>query len=469
MSSYAIMTNVGRNKEAAALANGTSLSITEIAWGDGDRSPGGGEAALLNEVGRKLVQGTGLVPDALNTAFFEILLDVEEGPFVIREAGLFDEDGDLIAVAKYDPPVNKPKDTVTALIRINVVFSDLENLILKVQSTDAYVPVERRVGAGNGLIGGGDLSGDRVLAVAFATKADAEAGTSETKVMSPKRVAEWLKKVTGLGDLANFYHGEKANPALRMGSASATNFDGVTFDEGTDTFIMKADADKAGDDPGRSVLRAHKVRIASTGDVSAESTLHGLEIGDFAGGNGVKFDANEMLSRVGDKDVSIFYQNILQTGDIISGHYSTDDVPDSWLIGENFRGDTSVSLDEITGYCHLIGRLAFVSVILRFSGFSIPASSDAPILTRFKLDELGKAAGWFEELTGSNIGMASGQLQGVDWDSPWVPMYCSASSKTGTYPNTLYLSVADTQDIPVQSSDATELHVRATVLVSVGD
>jgi phage-related tail fiber protein len=195
MSSYAIMTNVGRNKEAAALANGTSLSVTEIAWGDGDRVPGGGETALLNEAGRKQVQGNGLVPETLNTAFFEILLDANEGPFIIREAGLFDVDGDLIALAKYDPPVNKPKDTVTALVRINVVFSDLENLILSVQSTDAYVPVERNLGTGAGLLGGGDLSEDRALTVDFASEAEAVAGARTDKVMSPALVAAIMANV----------------------------------------------------------------------------------------------------------------------------------------------------------------------------------------------------------------------------------------------------------------------------------
>ncbi|KIC42242.1 hypothetical protein RA27_02310 [Ruegeria sp. ANG-R] len=179
------MTLVGRNKEAAALANGTPLTITEIAWGDGDNVPNGGETELINELGRKGIQGSGSVPEALNTAFFEILLDVEEGPFVIREAGLFDSDGDLIAICYYDPPVNKPKDTVSALMRIHVVFSDLQNLILQVVGTDAYVPVERLISAGSGLLGGGDMGDDRSLAVDFASVAEARAGAISNKSISP--------------------------------------------------------------------------------------------------------------------------------------------------------------------------------------------------------------------------------------------------------------------------------------------
>lgn len=196
MSSYGIMTNVGRNKEAAALANSTPLSITEIAWGDGERSPGGGETALLNEQGRKAVQGTGLVQGNQNSAYFEVQLTAAEGPFTIREAGLFDADGDMIAIVQYDPPVNKPQGSVAALLRINIVFSDLQNLNLNIQGIDAYAPADRAINAGAGLSGGGDLAADRTISVDFATTAEVLAGTVENKSVTPKTLNE---KFTGSG------------------------------------------------------------------------------------------------------------------------------------------------------------------------------------------------------------------------------------------------------------------------------
>jgi len=52
------------------------------------------------------------------------------------------------------------------------------------------VPVERTIIAGDGLIGGGDLSADRTLEIDFATKSEAEAGVNNKKVMTPLRVAE---------------------------------------------------------------------------------------------------------------------------------------------------------------------------------------------------------------------------------------------------------------------------------------
>ncbi len=192
--SYAILTNTGRQKEAIALANGTPLVLTEIAWGDGDYAPSGAEAALQNEVGRKPINGTGNVENALNTAFFEIILDVAEGPYVIREAGLFDEDGDLFAIVKYDPPINKPADSVSALLRITIAFSNLENLILQVQSVDAYASSDRKVIAGTGLLGGGDLTSDRTFETDFATLAEALAGQLTTKSITPATLAAALGK-----------------------------------------------------------------------------------------------------------------------------------------------------------------------------------------------------------------------------------------------------------------------------------
>jgi phage-related tail fiber protein len=158
-----MLTNVGRNKEAAALASGAGFDITDLAWGDGSRIPSGGEVALENELGRKSVDGRGVMAGSPNTAFFEILIAQEEGPFVIREVGLFDVDGDMIAVAYYDPVVNKPSGSVSVHLRINVVFSDLENLVIRIDSASSFVPAERQILTGNGLKGDGDLSADRMI------------------------------------------------------------------------------------------------------------------------------------------------------------------------------------------------------------------------------------------------------------------------------------------------------------------
>ncbi|PHR19304.1 MAG: hypothetical protein COA37_17905 [Hoeflea sp.] len=173
MPTYSILTTTGKNKEAAALAAGEPLTIAEIAFGDGDYAPTGGETELVNEIDRRGVQASGTVGGAPNTAFFQILLEAEDGPYIIHEAGLIDDDGDLIAIVKYDPPINKPVpasgQTVEALLRLHVVFSDLENLVLRIETINAFVAAERAINTSDGIGGGGDLAEDRTHKLAVQT------------------------------------------------------------------------------------------------------------------------------------------------------------------------------------------------------------------------------------------------------------------------------------------------------------
>lgn len=144
--SFALMTNLGRAKEAAALANGTAIVITHIAIGDSATVPSGGETALYNEVARKAISGHGTVVGAANTAYFDIFLAAADGPYTIREAGLYDSAGDLIAIARYDPPISKPVpssgQTVEGTVRLQVAFSNIANVTIVVDPSFT-VPLQR--------------------------------------------------------------------------------------------------------------------------------------------------------------------------------------------------------------------------------------------------------------------------------------------------------------------------------------
>ncbi|MCG3266116.1 phage tail protein [Yoonia sp. I 8.24] len=303
MASYAMLTNVGRNKEAAALANGTALAISALAWGDGDRIPGGGETALESETGRKAVTRRGLTDGSPDTAFFEVLLAESEGPYVIREAGLFDDDGDMIAIARYDPAVNKPLDTVSAILRINVLFSDLENLVIQIDNATTYVPGEREITAGDGLTGGGDLSEDRTLAVTFATEAEALAGASSVKVMSPALVEAVVSQA-----IANLVNG--APGALDTLNEIATEL------AGNDSAISGILTSLASKLPG--------VDLATNG---------GTSIG------------------VSDDGLSVIARPLAQTGSIIE--YSGD-IDDPALEGGFYRVTGAATGDKPTGAFNMI-------------------------------------------------------------------------------------------------------------------
>lgn len=122
MSYYTLLTDIGRAKIAQMLA-GEQLSITEIAVGDGDYSPNGTETELLNEVYRSAVNT--LNEDEGNPYWYvaKLVLPSDAGGFWIREAGVFDSDGDMIAICKY-PPTYKPDLTSGASkgLTLSIVF-----------------------------------------------------------------------------------------------------------------------------------------------------------------------------------------------------------------------------------------------------------------------------------------------------------------------------------------------------------
>lgn len=134
--SFALMTNLGRAKEAAAFASATTVDITHIAIGDGATVPSGGETALYNQLALKTISGSGTVIGSDNVAYFDCFLEATEGPYTIREAGLYDVDGDLIAIAHYDPPINKPVpasgQTVEGTVRLEVAFSNVANITISI-------------------------------------------------------------------------------------------------------------------------------------------------------------------------------------------------------------------------------------------------------------------------------------------------------------------------------------------------
>lgn len=145
-STFALLTTTGRAKEALALASGEPLVISAIAIGDGTTVPSGGEKKLYHEIARKTVSGHGLVAGTTNTAYFDIHLAATDGPYTIREAGLYDAAGDLVAIACYDPPINKPTpesgQTVEGDVRLQIAFANAENVIVQVDAS-SQVPLQR--------------------------------------------------------------------------------------------------------------------------------------------------------------------------------------------------------------------------------------------------------------------------------------------------------------------------------------
>lgn len=135
---YAIVTNIGAAKIANAVSLGTKLNITHMAVGDGGGAlptPDASQTKLVNEVRRAALNS--LTVDAANGSqiIAEQVIPENEGGFWVREMGLFDADGSLIAVSN-TPETYKPQlqqgSGRTQRLRMTIIVSSTEAVTLKV-------------------------------------------------------------------------------------------------------------------------------------------------------------------------------------------------------------------------------------------------------------------------------------------------------------------------------------------------
>ncbi|WP_418156963.1 phage tail protein [Pantoea agglomerans] len=107
---FALLTNQGAAKLANAAALGTKVNITSLGVGDGGGTLPTPDAAQTKLIGEKRrAQLNSLTIDAANSSqiIAEQIIPESEGGFWIREIGLYDADGVLIAVANC-PETYKP-------------------------------------------------------------------------------------------------------------------------------------------------------------------------------------------------------------------------------------------------------------------------------------------------------------------------------------------------------------------------
>lgn len=135
---YAILTAVGEAKQVKADAGLLTWKITHMAVGDAngtDPLPDRLQKVLINE--RRRAPLNSLAPDPANSAILvaEQVIPADEGGFWVRELGLFDSDGDLVAVANCAPSF-KPKLSQgsgrTQTLRMNFVVSSSNNIVLNI-------------------------------------------------------------------------------------------------------------------------------------------------------------------------------------------------------------------------------------------------------------------------------------------------------------------------------------------------
>ncbi|ENL4089151.1 phage tail protein [Providencia rettgeri] len=153
MKYFALLTKLGENLLAQATALGTKLELTHMAVGDGGGSlptPDTNQTKLIAEKRRAAINTLFIDDKNKNQIIAEQIIPEQDGGWWIREIGLFDKAGNLIAVANcpetYKPQLEEGSGR-TQSIRMVLIVSHTESVTLKIDpsvvlATREYVNTE---------------------------------------------------------------------------------------------------------------------------------------------------------------------------------------------------------------------------------------------------------------------------------------------------------------------------------------
>ena len=203
------LTKKGREKIVAAEAAGTHLALRHVAVGDALDPPTEDLTKLRNEVWRGEVNRIQVDAKDAHVLNVEAVIPAQDGGFMVRELGLFDADGDLIAVGRA-PDSYKPLVEDGAAKSLLIVFKIIidNTAVVALSVDDSVVLVTREYlaqqlslhttnkdnphGVTKSQVGLGSVSN-----YAVATEAEAKEGTSNTKYMTPLRTNQLVGQIAG--------------------------------------------------------------------------------------------------------------------------------------------------------------------------------------------------------------------------------------------------------------------------------
>lgn len=135
---FAILTNYGAAQLANAVALGTQMNISKMAVGDGGGTlpvPDPTQTKLVRETRRAAVNQVSVDEKNPNFIIAEQVIPENEGGWFIREIGLFDDNGGLIAVGNapetYKPNLQEGSGR-TQVIQMVLMVSSTQAITLKV-------------------------------------------------------------------------------------------------------------------------------------------------------------------------------------------------------------------------------------------------------------------------------------------------------------------------------------------------
>lgn len=135
---FAILTAVGEAKQANADALGVPWTFAQMGVGDAngaDPIPDRSQTRLINERRRAPLNTVKVDPGNASIIIAEQIIPPEIGGWWIREIGLYDAAGDLVAVANCAPsfkPLLSQGTGKTQVVRLNLIVTSTANVQLKI-------------------------------------------------------------------------------------------------------------------------------------------------------------------------------------------------------------------------------------------------------------------------------------------------------------------------------------------------
>ncbi|WP_395299597.1 phage tail protein [Enterobacter quasiroggenkampii] len=144
-----VITKAGAEKLAAAtVPNGKKVNFTAMAVGDGGGTlpvPDAGQTKLVNEVWRHGLNKISQDNKKLNYVIAELLIPPEAGGFWMREMGLYDDTGTLIAVgnmAESYKPLLEQGSGRAQTVRMVIMVSDIASVELSIDTSTVMATQE---------------------------------------------------------------------------------------------------------------------------------------------------------------------------------------------------------------------------------------------------------------------------------------------------------------------------------------
>ncbi|SDE45684.1 phage tail protein [Rhodospira trueperi] len=266
-----LLTATGQAKIANALALGTVVEVTHMAVGDGGGAPitpAETMTALVGETYRAAIETLEVDPDNPAWMRAQMIIPTDTGGWWVREVGLFDAVGDLIAVANY-PASYKPvlADGATRDMAIKLVLEvSSTSAITLIADTSVIVATRPWVLSQLPPHATTEMRG----LVELATPAECRAGTDTERAVTPSGLWAGVAAATAV-PLAALPFPEIVTSTHRLSVTPAAGADGGTVAVAAGTPIVMG---TEGATAGRGHLVTVETPAWQSADLAADSTYY---------------------------------------------------------------------------------------------------------------------------------------------------------------------------------------------------